>query len=461
VWSYDDRSIAFVSLRRPVDPDRLDSDIYVVSSGGGVLRRVPPAHRANVAPVWSRDSRSLYVAVASQPDPAELFGVDLVRIGGGERRIVPENTVAFGDAMLTDTKEGGAGCGPLLARDGSWFLADVSVPGGTALRRYDVATGRASNVVARGDEIADCSATDDLSKIAYTASDATHPAEVFVYDSARGASHRLTNLNAAYLAATRIVAPQPLSVRDEQGFVVHGWFLPANVARGTRAPTLLEIHGGPETEFGNSFFQEMQLLAGRGYNVVFANPRGSVGYGYPFEAALNRSWGDPMFRDEMAIVDAVARRPDVDPQRLGVLGGSYGGYATLWVIGHTHRFKAAVAERVVSDMTAAFLTCDECGGVSARYQFGDAWQNQDVYWRMSPIATIADVTTPLLLLHSDQDTRTPLVDSDSWFTLAKSLGEKITYVQVPRENHDLNRTGEPIHRIERLHLIADWFSKEL
>ena len=461
VWSYDDRSIAFVSLRRPVDPDRLDSDIYVVSSGGGALRRVPPAHRANAAPVWSRDSRSLYVAVASQPDPAELFGVDLVRIGGGERRIVPENTVAFGDAMLTDTKEGGAGCGPLLARDGSWFLADVSVPGGTALRRYDVATGRASNVVARGDEIADCSATDDLSKIAYTASDATHPAEVFVYDSARGASHRLTNLNAAYLAATRIVAPQPLSVRDEQGFVVHGWFLPANVARGTRAPTLLEIHGGPETEFGNSFFQEMQLLAGRGYNVVFANPRGSVGYGYPFEAALNKSWGDPMFRDEMAIVDAVARRPDVDPQRLGVLGGSYGGYATLWVIGHTHRFKAAVAERVVSDMTAAFLACDECGNTTAKYAFGNAWENQGVYWRMSPIATIADVTTPLLLLHSDQDTRTPLVDSDAWFTLAKSLGEKITYVQVPRENHDLSRTGEPIHRIERLHLIADWFSKEL
>jgi dipeptidyl aminopeptidase/acylaminoacyl peptidase len=460
-WSYDDRRIAFVTLRRPADPDRLDSDVYVVPPGGGALRRVTLARRSNAAPTWSRDSQSLFVAVVSHNDPAALPGIDVARIGGGERTVVPENTVAFGDALLTDTKDGGAGCGPLLSADGRSFLADVSVPGGTVLRRFDVATGRASNVVARGDEVADCSATDDLSKIAYTASDAMHPAEVFIYDASRGASRRLTDLNAAYLASTRIVAPQPVSARDEQGFVVHGWFLPANVPRGTRAPTLLEIHGGPETEFGNSFFQEMQLLAGRGYNVVYANPRGSVGYGYPFEAALNKSWGDPMFRDEMAVLDAVARRPDVDPHRLGVLGGSYGGYATLWMIGHTHRFRAAVAERVVSDMTSAFLSCDECSNTTATYSFGNAWDHQAVYWRMSPIASIADVTTPLLLLHSDRDTRTPLVDSDAWFTLAKSLGEKITYVQVPRENHDLNRTGEPIHRIERLHLIADWFAKEL
>jgi dipeptidyl aminopeptidase/acylaminoacyl peptidase len=231
--------------------------------------------------------------------------------------------------------------------------------------------------------------------------------------------------------------------------------------RGTRAPTLLEIHGGPGAQFGNSFFHEMQMLAGRGYNVVFADPRGSVGFGYPFAAALAKDWGDPMFRDETAVMDAVVKRPDVDPSRLGVLGGSYGGYATLWMIGHTHRFKAALAERVVSDMTSSFLACDECSSTSATYGFGNPWDRQDAYWRMSPIAAIADVTTPLLLLHSADDTRTPVVDSDAWFTLAKSLGQKITYVQVPRENHDLNRTGEPVHRIERLHLIADWFAKEL
>ncbi|HEY0614810.1 MAG TPA: S9 family peptidase [Candidatus Elarobacter sp.] len=461
-WSYDDRSIAFTSLRRPVDPDRIDADVYVVPARGGALRRVVTGRRGNVAPVWSHDSRSLYVTVTSRNDPAGLSGIDVVPAGGGaSRRIVRENAVAFGDSVLTDQRETGAGCGPLPEPHDRWFLSDVSVPGATAVRRFDAASGAAADVIARGDEIVDCSANDALTRIAFTASDATHPAEVFVYDVAGGATRQLTHLNAAYLASRRIAAPRRFTVRDEQGFPVQAWFLAANVPRGTRAPTLLEIHGGPGAEFGNAFFHEMQMLAGSGYNVVFANPRGSVGFGYPFGAALAKSWGDPMFRDEMAVLDEVAKRPDVDPQRLGVLGGSYGGYATLWIIGHTHRFKAALAERVVSTMPAAFLACDFCTNTSSRTSFGNAWEDPEGYWRLSPIAAIANVTTPLLLLHSDQDTRTPLVDSDAWFTLAKSLGQKITYVQVPRDNHDLNRTGEPVHRIERLHLIADWFAKEV
>ena len=460
-WSYNDRTVAFVSLRRPVDPDRIDSDVYVVPSRGGALRRVATSHRRTAAPVWSHDSRSLYVTVGSGPDPAALPGIDVVRVDGSERAAVRENTVAIGDAMLSDQRESGAGCGPLLEPHDGWFVADVSVPGATALRRFDTATGEARDVVSRGDEIADCSANDSRTAIAYTASDATHPAEVFSFDAARGTSRQLTHLNAAYLAAVRLAQAEPFTVRDEAGYAVHAWFIHAAVPRGARAPTLLEIHGGPSVEFGNTFFHEMQMLAGRGYNVVFADPRGSVGFGYPFAAALAKDWGAPMFRDEMAVIDAVARRPDVDPHRLGVLGGSYGGYATLWMIGHTHRFKAALAERVVSDMTPSFLDCDFCSNTSSRWSFGNAWDNQDVYWRMSPIATIADVTTPLLLLHSDEDTRTPVVDSDAWFTLAKSLGQRITYMQVPRDDHDLSRTGEPVHRIERLHIIGDWFAKEL
>ena len=461
VWSYDDRSIAFVSLRRPVDPERVDSDVYVVSAHGGALRRVSLVRRGNAEPVWSHDSRTLYVAVQSRFDPAEMNGIDSISLAGRERRVVPENTVQFGDQLLSDTKEGGNGCGPLLEPHDRWFLADVSVPGATALQRFDTTTGKASVVLARSDEIADCSMDEAATQIAYTANDVTHPSEVFVYDIARGVSRRLTQFNAAYVAQTRLAPAQPFTVRDEAGFPVQAWFIPADVPRGTRAPTLLEIHGGPGALFGNAFFHEFQLLAGRGYNVVYANPRGSFGYGYAFSAALSKNWGDPMFRDEMAVTDAVAMRPDVDPHRIGVLGGSYGGYATLWMIGHTHRYKAAVAERVVSNMTSSYLACDECYSNSDVTSFGNAWARQADYWRMSPIASIAAVTTPLLLLHSDEDTRTPQVEADQWFTLAKSLGETISYVQVPRDNHDLNRTGEPVHRIERLQLIAGWFAKEL
>ena len=460
-WSYDDRTIAFVSLRHPIDSERLDSDVYVVAANGGPLRRLALAHRANGSPAWTHDSRSVYVTIGSQNDPAALPGIDLATIDGDERNVVPENRVLFGDAVLTDMREDGLGCGPLPGPRDDSFVADVSLPGATALERFDSKTGRMVPLVARGDEIAECSANDAASRLAYVASDATHPAEVFVADLVHGGSRQITHLNSAYLAHAFIAKPQPLRVRDEAGFNVYGWFLPAHAPPGTRSPTLLEIHGGPGAEFGNSFFQEMQMLAGLGYNVVYADPRGSTGFGYAFSAALSKNWGDPMFADEMAVMDAVVKRPDVDAKKLGVLGGSYGGYATLWVIGHTHRFRAAVAERVVSNMTSSFLACDECASTSSVYSFGNPWDRQDAAWRQSPIASLASVTTPLLLLHSDRDTRTPLVDADQWFTLAKEAREPITYVQVPRENHDLNRTGEPIHRIERLHLIADWFAKEL
>lgn len=460
-WSYDDRTIVFVSLRRPLDPERIDSDVYVVSSQGGTLRRLPLRHRSNGSPVWLHDSRSLYVGVASHADPATLTGIDLVRLAGGESNVVPENRVQFGDAVLTDMREEGAGCGPLPEPHDRSFVALVSVPGATRLDRFDRSNGRASPVVVRDDEIAECSANDAVTRLAYVASDGTHPAEVFVSDLASGRSRQVTHLNAAYLSRTLISKPVAFQVSDGAGFPVQAWFLPALAPPGTRSPTLLEIHGGPGAEFGNSFFQEMQLLAGRGYNVVYANPRGSLGYGYRFSAALSKNWGDPMFGDEMAVMDAVVKRSGVDSNRLGVLGGSYGGYATLWMIGHTHRFRSAVAERVVSNMTSSFLACDECSSTSSVYSFGNPWDHQDAVWHASPIASLENVTTPLLLLHSDGDTRTPLVDADQWFTLAKAAHQKITYVQVPRENHDLNRTGEPIHRIERLHLIANWFAQEL
>ena len=302
----------------------------------------------------------------------------------------------------------------------------------------------------------------DGSRVAYIESDSTHPAEVFVAQTDGTGKKRLSHFNDAYVSAVSLSAVQPFVVKDSAGFDVHAWFMkpPAAIA-GRRYPTLLEIHGGPETEFGNSFFHEFQYLAGQGYNVVFADPRGSVGFGYPFEEALAKNWGDPMYEDETRVVDAVVRRPDVDASRLGVLGGSYGGYATLWIIGHTQRFKAAIAERVASNLETLILASDFARGVSSKYSWGDPWNNYALYWRQSPIAYVKNVTTPVLLIHSDRDIRTPIDQTLQEYSALKILGRTAEYVAFPRENHDLSRTGEPIHRIERLHLLANWFEKYL
>jgi dipeptidyl aminopeptidase/acylaminoacyl peptidase len=171
--------------------------------------------------------------------------------------------------------------------------------------------------------------------------------------------------------------------------------------------------------------------------------------------------------DETAVMDEVARRPDVDTAHTFVSGGSYGGYATLWVIAHTDRFKAALAERPAVNLFTEALTADFAaplafqGPAGTPHAWGPPLRSHATLWQQSPLAHVADVHTPLMLLHGDADTRTPLAETLQEYEALKMLGRAVVLVQVPHENHDLSRTGEPIHRVERLHLIEDWFARYL
>ena len=231
----------------------------------------------------------------------------------------------------------------------------------------------------------------------------------------------------------------------------------------TKHPTLLDIHGGPETQFGDSFFHEFQVYASQGYNVVFSDPAGSTGHGYAFERALESNYGDAMFQDVQAVMDAAVKRPDVDASRMAVLGGSYGGYATLWVIAHTDRYKAAVAERAVSNLQSENLAADFAGknGLGGGYyNWGPPWDPASAdYAKFSPLTYVANIRTPVMILHADEDTRAPIDQTLQEFTSLKILGRTVEYVAVPDENHDLSRTGSPIHRVERIHLILDWLKR--
>jgi dipeptidyl aminopeptidase/acylaminoacyl peptidase len=196
---------------------------------------------------------------------------------------------------------------------------------------------------------------------------------------------------------------------------------------------------------------------------VYSDPRGSVGFGHDFEAALTKSYGDAMFDDVQAVMDAAVKRPDVDASRLGVLGGSYGGYATLWVIAHTDRYKVAIADRPVSDLQSENFSADFASknGLGGFYQWGEPWDPKSLYAPMSPLTYVKDVNTPVMILHSTDDTRATVDSSVQEFTLLKILGKKAVYVIVPDENHDLSRTGGPIHRIERLKITTNWLNSYL
>ncbi len=464
-WSPDDTRILYgTTPLASVEGD--DSKMFVVTSNGGPAAPVPVAHYGVNPQEWTHDGKRIVYGYVSRHDSSGMPALASVNAdGSADRTHVPENTVLLGDNVINDTKEGGAGCARLTPDDAA-VIADVSVPGATEIDRFDLSTGKSTTLVGDGREIQDCSLSADAKAIAYTALDATHLAEVYVRDGT--GVRQLTHLNDALTDALAVAVPEAHTVSNGQGGSVAYWLLkPPNAVPGKRYPTVLDIHGGPHTEFGNSFFHEFQVLAARGYNVVYANPRGSVGYGYDWSSALDGNWGDAMFADETAVMDDVVKRADVDPARTFVSGGSYGGYATLWMISHTDRFRAALAERVASDLFTETLAADFAaprgfeGPPGTPRAWGGALQGHATLWQQSPLAHVADVHTPLLLLHGDADTRTPIAETLQEYEALKILKRPVELVQFPRENHDLSRTGEPIHRVERLHIMADWFDRHL
>lgn len=463
-WTADDRRLVFGSLRRQ-SVDSGTSDIYSIAANGGAMQKFASDLPANYVAFPSReDANAVYVARGRVDDPAAYPRYDEARLDGtGVRQVVAANTLSWGDSLLADMKEGGGPCAGVLPHDRAAII-NADGPGYANLRRLDLQTGAVTDFTPPKGEAWNCTMSSDGRTLSYLYSDFTHPQELYVADVASGRTRQVTHLNTAFASSVALSVPQPFTVKNSAGDTVHAWFMPAVGAKpGVAYPTLLDIHGGPETQFGDTFFHEFQVWAGLGYNVVFSDPRGSVGFGYPFESALTKHYGDAMFEDVQAVMDAAVQRPEVDRTRLGVTGGSYGGYATLWVIGHTNRYKAAAAERVVSDMQSENFGADFASknGLGGFYAWGKPWDPNSMYREISPITYIENVKTPLLILHGEEDTRTPLDNTVQWFTLAKILGQTITFVDVPGETHDLSRTGHPIHRVERLHVLADWMNRYL
>jgi dipeptidyl aminopeptidase/acylaminoacyl peptidase len=470
-WSPDDRAIMFDSLRFE-SVDAGPSDVYTIASvgpstslrTGSAMVKVASTLPGNSGVFFNGDGKRVYFLSGDVKDAAERPAlVSANRDGSDARVVVNRNAIAWGDTLLGDMKEGGGLCGWPLP-DGNLALLNVDGPGYANLRTLDLSNGTLRAITPAKGEAWSCSVSTDGTRVAYLYSDFTHPADVYVAQVQGGAPRRLTNVNAEYLAGVTLSQPQEFTVKDPAGYAVQAWFMPATGGLpGTKHPTLLDIHGGPETQFGDTFFQEFQLYTSEGYNVVFCDPAGSTGHGYAFEEALENNYGEAMFADVQAVMDAAVRRPDVDASRLAVLGGSYGGYATLWVISHTDRYKAAVAERAVSNLETENLTADFAGknGLGGGYYtWGAPWDPASAdYVRFSPLTYVADVHTPLMILHADQDTRAPVDQTLQEFTALKVLGRKVEYVAVPNENHDLSRTGSPIHRVERLHLILNWLKK--
>ncbi len=276
--------------------------------------------------------------------------------------------------------------------------------------------------------------------------------------SDRVALRRVSDLMREALADIRIVAPVE-RWHEVDGRRIQGWFFPSPAStKRSPAPVVLEIHGGPATLYGWSLNWEWQLLAASGISVYACNPRGSQGYGQAFLTANMGDWGDGPMDDVMAGLDALAADGLVDPDRMGVTGGSYGGYLTSWIVGHTDRFKAAVTCRSVNDMVSQMLSGDIGGPTFGLYEYGvHPWDDWDLYRRHSPLTYADRVTTPLLIQHSEKDLRCTITQAEELFAVLRSLKRTVRLMRVPDESHELTRSGTPFRRVDNVRLIAEWF----
>jgi dipeptidyl aminopeptidase/acylaminoacyl peptidase len=365
--------------------------------------------------------------------------------------------MSVGSDILSDLREPAPDSGPIWSRDGSRITVVASERGNAHVFEIDIAGGPVHRRVGGERQVVAFSQCADSTAVAFSASTATDPGNVFV--SRADDERALTDLNRELLDEIEVTVPECLKIEGSGGVAVDGWFLRGR-GRGRR-PTILEIHGGPHSLYGNAFFHEFQVLAGRGFNVLYSNPRGSRGYGEQFCSEIGGAWGELDYQDLMAAVDAVIDRPDVDASRLGVAGGSYGGYMTNWIVGHTDRFKAAVTMRCLSSFLSFYGTSDIGTFFAERELLGQPNEQLERYLRMSPISYVDRVTTPLLILHGEQDLRCPLEQAEQWFVALRRQGKVAEFVRFPEESHNMSRSGRPDRRILRLERILEWFERWL
>ena len=237
---------------------------------------------------------------------------------------------------------------------------------------------------------------------------------------------------------------------------------PAGIGKGGRGPTVLMIHGGPHSAYGNTFVHEFQLLCAEGYGVLFTNPRGSQGYGQAFASATHHDWGGKDYEDLMRALDyALATYDWIDPGRLGVAGGSYGGFMTNWIVGHTQRFRAAVALRSTCNRYSQWGTSD-IAYQNGLWEFpGDPWESAAFYLERSPITYVRQMRTPLLILHGENDLRCPIDQAEQLFVALKKQGTPTLLVRFAGESHGLSQSGQPKHRIAQLRHLVSWFRTHL
>jgi dipeptidyl aminopeptidase/acylaminoacyl peptidase len=421
--------------------ERLQTELFVIPAIGGEPVKVPtPGNESSLK--WSPDSRSIALtSTLGQFATTEVLVVDVT--ARTHRSLTAEMRADPGSVDWLPNNE---------------LLLQMTIGGRNAIYQVNPRNAARKEILAGPRRLAGVSYDTARTKAAFVATSADRPTELFLLDMPTGKERQLTNFNKAVNDEVAWSAHERLTYKSVGDLEIEGWLLkPYGYQPGRKYPLVLYIHGGPHSAYNEGWFDEFQNLAAAGMWVLYTNPRGSSGYGGSFTYSTRERWGMEDYEDLMKAVDLAIARPDVDATRLGVTGGSYGGFMTAWITTKTDRFKAAQADRMISNWFSWYGVSDSQGLTEGEFG-GTPWEKWDLYEELSPIKYANKVKTPTLIVQSEEDHRTPMADAEQWFMALKKHDVPVEFVRYPRSNHDLSRTGEPWLLTDRLHRIRQWFS---
>lgn len=499
-FSPDGRWVYFVS-NRTSDPDLKFQryDIWRMPSRGGRIEKIRNFDGPSTDFSLSPDGR--WLAFLGQPDPNAPWHLHhtklyLVPATGGRPVCLTESLDRqVGNSTISDTAGLAGSAPPVWSPDSRQLYFPVTNQGNTEIWRVDLKDRRPEPVVNEPGMVIDFAIDFAGGWIHATWNDLSNPGEVRSFPlpapakratrtprplgrgagaaAARASAATLeeipgnrqprtwTRLNAGWLAGREVAQPEEFWFRGSGRHPLQGWvLLPRRRTRARKLPGLLYIHGGPATQYGRAFFHEFQVLAAAGYAVFYSNPRGGTGYSVRHMNAILNRWGTVDYDDLMDFTDQVLRRHrQIDRQRLGVAGGSYGGFMTNWIIGHTQRFACAITSRSISNFMSFLGSSDF--GYAWPVEFGGIgpWDDPKHYLRMSPLTYLKNMKTPTLIEHQEEDHRCPIEQAEQLWAGLKARGVPVQFLRYPGEPHGMSRNGRPDRRIDRLERIVEWLGR--
>lgn len=461
--SLDGKKIVFTSNRHVYFEEKLlYQDIYIVDINGKKEKRIKTPAGPKYQPVFSPDGKSIVYLGHTYPE--QLVGwrtlyLWKVPVKGGKSVNLTKSLDRTIPGYIVDDMGHYAQSCPVFSEEGRFIYHHITTDGDLRLYGIDIKNKKISKIWGEN-EVIYAFDHDSRDRFVMAISSAVNPGDLYLLKS--GKLRRLTDLNRNYVKSHRIPEPEEIWYKGDKGDRIQGWVLkPPRFSRKKKYPLIVQIHGGPHAAYGNSMFHEFQVLAANGYIVFYCNPHGSVGYGEKFAKDLHNQWGIPDTKDIMKAIRLLTKRKYIDKRRMGVMGGSYGGFMTNWIIGHSDIFKVAVTMRSVVNMISFFSTDF---GFSLHKEFrGHLWEknNLQFYWNMSPLKYANRIKTPLLIIHSEQDHRCPISQAEELFVALKILKRDVEMVRFPLEPHGLSRHGSPRRREKRLEFILEFVDRYL